>query len=481
VPTRRPPAPPPLIPGFTFVRVLGSGGFSDVFLYNQELPRRQVAVKVLLTQASGEDARAQFVAEANLMAQLSTHPSIVTIYHADTAADGRPYLVMEYCPRPNLSARYRTERIGVAEALRIGIRLSGAVETAHRIGILHRDIKPANVLTTDYGWPALTDFGISVLSTATPGSEAVGMSIPWAAPEFFAEDVERGVPGDTYSLAATVYTLLRGASPFEDPGGSNSALDLITRVERSPVPPIGRPDVPASLESVLVRAMAKQPSARYPSAAAFGRALQRVEQEMQLSQTSLDLPDISWVQREDDGEEDLRTRARMVTTVPHTGASDSTLPPAAPVPGVNAPPPVAQEPQRRRRWPALVASGAVVLAVLAVVVIGALNRPDVIEADPTTTVATEDGPTDDVDAVVPPPVDLEGVREGDDVVFTWTAPEWDGGELGYVWRLQGEGDMQSRPTGETTVTVTEPGTVCVQVASRSELGSVSAYVDACAG
>ena len=95
------------------------------------------------------------------MAQLSHHPSIVTIYHAAIAADGRPFLVMEYCSRPGLAERYRQERISVAEALRIGIRLASAVETAHRAGILHRDIKPANVLTTDFGWPALTDFGIA--------------------------------------------------------------------------------------------------------------------------------------------------------------------------------------------------------------------------------------------------------------------------------------------------------------------------------
>ena len=102
------------------------------------------------------------------MAQLSHHPSIVTIYHAAIAADGRPFLVMEYCSRPGLAERYRQERISVAEALRIGIRLASAVETAHRAGILHRDIKPANVLTTDFGWPALTDFGIA----ATTGSRS---------------------------------------------------------------------------------------------------------------------------------------------------------------------------------------------------------------------------------------------------------------------------------------------------------------------
>ena len=87
---RRPASTPPELPGHTFVRLLGSGGFSDVFLYEQQLPRRRVAVKVLLLDELTPANRAAFVAEANLMAQLSAHPYIVTIYHADVSADGRP-------------------------------------------------------------------------------------------------------------------------------------------------------------------------------------------------------------------------------------------------------------------------------------------------------------------------------------------------------------------------------------------------------
>ncbi|MEK8225705.1 protein kinase [Oerskovia sp. M15] len=78
-------------------------GFSDVFLYQQQRPRRRVAVKVLLHEWSSESQRAAFDVEADLMATLSTHPSIVTMYEADVASDGRPYLAMEYCSRPNLA------------------------------------------------------------------------------------------------------------------------------------------------------------------------------------------------------------------------------------------------------------------------------------------------------------------------------------------------------------------------------------------
>ena len=156
----RTPSPPPELPGFVYVQPLGTGGFADVFLYEQQMPRRRVAVKVLIAERITSGAAQEFTDEANVMAMLSTHPAIVTIYQAGVAGDGRPYLVMEYCPRPNLQVRARKEPFSVAEALRVGIQVAGAVETAHRAGVLHRDIKPANILVTEYNRPALTDFGI---------------------------------------------------------------------------------------------------------------------------------------------------------------------------------------------------------------------------------------------------------------------------------------------------------------------------------
>ncbi|MGC0271765.1 serine/threonine-protein kinase [Pseudactinotalea sp. Z1739] len=507
----RPPSQPPQIPGFTYERLLGSGGFADVFLYTQQLPRRSVAVKVLLAPTTDAASREQFVAEANVMAQLSAHPSIVTIYHADTADDGRPYLMMEYCPRPNLSVRYRTAPLGVAEALRIGVRLGGAVETAHRAGILHRDIKPANVLTTDYGWPALTDFGISVVQHASEESEAVGMSIPWSAPEFFDEHAERGTPGDIYALAATVYTLLAGRSPFELREGKNSALDIIGRIERDPLPPLLRDDVPHSLEQVLQRGMAKAPEQRFGTAAEFARALQRVEQELQLAQTSLDLPDTSWIQVPDTVGEDLRTRVRSVVEIPaapRTGgnavdteatrvrtpavvpAADSAGAPAQA--GRDGPPHAGVGPDqeaggnerrgRRLRWLTLAASILVILVVSGVVIYGAANAPDdpPPPTDPTT--APPDPPV--TDASRPgPPEQLTGQRvEGEDeVTFTWRAPEFDA-DLAYAWRQVAGADTGTERITETEITLTDvPERVCVEVAAISvESSRLSEWSEACA-
>lgn len=347
---RRAAAEPPELPGYRHLGLLGSGGFADVFLYEQRLPRRQVAVKVLLADDLTRDTRAQFVAEANLMAQLSAHPYIVTIFHADVAEDGRPYFVMEYCPGPNLATQLKRSPLGVEDALRVGVRIAGAVATAHAAGILHRDVKPANVLTNQYGWPALSDFGISstlegdlpvhtmtagheAAATGGGGQSAIGMSVPWSAPELFDDDPSADTRSDVFSLAATVHTLLAGRSPFEIPGRSNGSLDLIGRIERGAITAIGRADVPRTLQEVLRTGMAVRPADRYQSAVEFARALQRVELELGYAATSIEVPNLASApgggdrtEPGDDGEAPGadETRARSVQTIHAQPGDDET-------------------------------------------------------------------------------------------------------------------------------------------------------------
>ncbi|MDI2036174.1 serine/threonine-protein kinase [Paenarthrobacter nitroguajacolicus] len=309
--SKRPPAPPPPIPGFKYISLLGSGGFSDVYLYEQDRPRRKVAVKVLLSDLKTEGARRRFESEANLMAQLSSHPYIVTIFEAEITESGHSYLAMEYCSRPSLDVRYRRQRFSVDEVLAVGIQVASAVETAHRAGIVHRDIKPANILVTDYNRPALTDFGISGTIGADAEDDA-GMSIPWSPPEQFRGGAVEGVPVDIWALGATLYTLLAGRSPFVLPGQDNSQRELISRITNAPLPRLGRADVPESLELVLATAMAKSPGSRYSSAHAFALALQRIQTELNLSVTPFEVleePGHGDEQHPDDNFEETRVRS----------------------------------------------------------------------------------------------------------------------------------------------------------------------------
>jgi eukaryotic-like serine/threonine-protein kinase len=507
-------ATPPELPGYDYVRLLGSGGFSDVFLYRQRLPRRDVAVKVLLTDELNSASRNQFVAEANVMAQLSTHPYIVTIYHADVAGDERPYFVMEYCSGPSLADRYKRERFEVADSLRTGIRLAGAIATAHAAGFLHRDIKPANVLTNDFGWPALTDFGISstidgdVLShttttgslaraateTGTSGSASVGMSVPWSPPEMFEDDPSPDARSDIFSLAATIHTLLAGRTPFEFPGRSNGTLDIIGRIERGAITPIDRDDLPRSLVSVLQTAMSPRRSDRYASAIDFARALQRVELELGYSPTTIEVPNLAVVAPDARtvGEED-ETRARSVSTIvaqpadatvaPEVDAASTQLRrPVTVVPATSAAAaapvaeqtilrpstpvePVPDEPSAapRRRVGLIVGIVAAVI-VIAAGVTAIIALPRTGNPTPAASSGTGSGGGEISVDVVPTPLAGTATATGSTVTFTWKNPKPKTGDT-YQWTAEATNANPVRTTKPLAVlTGVAPGTsACIDV------------------
>ena len=529
-------ATPPELPGLRYTRLLGSGGFSDVYLYEQELPKRLVAVKVLASEDLSDTSRAAFVAEANLMAQLSAHPYIVTIYNAAVAQDGRPYFVMEYCSGPSLAEQYKRARFGIADALRTGVRLSSAVATAHAAGILHRDIKPANVLTNNYGWPALTDFGISSsvdielpvntttrdamnAAAANTATGTIGMSIPWSPPEMFDDRPQPDVRSDVFSLAATLYTLLVGHTPFEVPGKPNGTVDLIGRIERGSITPISRADIPRSLVSILNKGMAVSADDRFDTAVDFARALQRVEMELSYAPTAIDVPNLTVLERAHDaesGDAGDATRIRGVSTVhaqpiappatpeaPRQGLADPTVirrmptvepnapapaapdhtvlrprpaPAAAPTPDVSPDPaadaPVGGPAPKRKRWPIL-AGAAGVLVIGGVIAAAVVFAPT--DADPTPTPQ----PSSDIITVgVPTPEagDVTPNADGTGFTFTWSNPDPQDGDR-YIWnRSDGPNAGEKVPTAAETVTVdgvANGSQVCIEVSLRRTTGKQS--------
>ncbi len=506
----RPPATPPRIEGFEHLRHLGSGGFADVFLYEQPMLGRKVAVKVLLAGRLGADALANFTNEANLMAQLSNHPSIVSVYQAGMSEDGRPFIVMEYCSRPNLQTRYRAARFSEAETLRIGIQTAGAVETAHRAGILHRDIKPANILVTDYGRPALTDFGIA--ATTASGVQA-GFSVPWAPPESFRTSSTSDARADVYSLAATLYTLLAGRTPFEIPGASNGSVDIMGRIQAGALPAIGRQDVSPSLERALAIAMAPDASARYGSAMELARALQRVQIELGMQATTVDVIEEA-ADVVDHEEDEGLTRIRSVVTIdaqaPITTTARYTLPSSdtspvmdtqkasRPAPlGVSGAAPVedtrlrvpesaievspdatmTQAPRARRgRVLALVGAALAVLAIgvpTGVALFGGQEAATSVPNRPTVSAA----PIDPLpgDAVAPKVEELTGTIKDGKATFTWKNPDPKDGDS-YLWRLVDIGvkhTYASIQTESVTVPEQKEGRTCIEVMLRRSSGKTA--------
>jgi serine/threonine protein kinase len=140
----------------------------------------------------------------------------------------------------------------------------------------------------------LSDFGIAATLGEAESSDAVGLSIPWSAPEVLHDEVSGSVASEVWSLGATVYSLLAGRSPFETPGGDNGSGALMARIDKAKYTPTGRIDVPKGLEQVLARSMSLRPSARQSSALEFVRDLQAVEEELGLSQTPLEVAMDDW-------------------------------------------------------------------------------------------------------------------------------------------------------------------------------------------
>jgi serine/threonine protein kinase len=268
--------------------VLGAGGFADVHLYAQERPRRDVAIKVLLNGVVNPSVVAAFNSEADIMAALGAHPSILTVHASGISTDGRPYLVTEYCPG-GFGDSFRQAPLPVAEVLAIGVKMASALESAHRLNVLHRDVKPGNILLTSYGAPVLSDFGIAASLRAGEESSLLAMSVPWTAPEVISGATTGTVGTDVWGLGATLYSLLAGYSPFELPEkGSNTREQLAKRILKSRPTAWGRTDVPHELANVLGAALNKDPLKRPATMLEFGRVLQDVQRTLRLPITPIE-------------------------------------------------------------------------------------------------------------------------------------------------------------------------------------------------
>jgi serine/threonine protein kinase len=462
---RRLPSQPPVLAGYSYLRALGMGGFADVFLYEQALPRGEVAVKVLLPGLANNEVREMFLSEANLMSQLKTHPAVVTVHTASIAPDGRPYLVMEYCPW-SYGTRYKTERISVAEVLRTGIKIGSALESAHRLGFLHRDIKPSNILLTQYNHPVLADFGIAATLAESESDEAEGMSIPWSAPEVLQGQTRGTIRSELWSLAATLFTLLAGHTPFEYQGKSNTRADIQRRiVGRESVPPTGRPDVPRTLEDILGEALNKNANHRPDSILAFIRGLQLIESELGLPQTPVEVSNDTalatarragstvtgptlkeGVSVRKPGEGRVRHRGR--TERPSGDVTDSSVTVIRNA-GANgfgrASGDARSKPRGRALLLAIVGSAVAVVAAVAVAAFVILGT-------------TASG--------IPVVSNIRGAVTGDSAVFSWDDPGLAAGDLYSIRSNDGTTSTQAVP--EFTLQNVESGTACITVrVSRS--------------
>jgi serine/threonine-protein kinase len=254
--------------------LVGTGGMSSVYRAHDRLLERNVALKVLHEQFTGEgDYVERFRREARAVAQLS-HPNIVTVIDRGEQ-DSRQFIVFEYIPGENLKGL--VERVGPLperDALQLGLQIARGLAFAHDQGLVHRDVKPQNVLLTEEGRAKVTDFGIARSHDVGGGLTRTGTVM--GTSDYIAPEQARGAhadeQSDVYSLGAVLYELLTGEVPFS---GDNFVAVAMRHINEPP-PSVceRRPDVSPRLEAAIRRAMAKDPGDRFRSMDEFAAELQ---------------------------------------------------------------------------------------------------------------------------------------------------------------------------------------------------------------
>jgi serine/threonine-protein kinase len=258
---------------YLITKRLGAGGVGEVFKAEDVMLKREVAIKVLRRELARDPLFLErFRQEAQLHAKLS-HPNVASV-HAFLHEGDMQFLVMEYVAGISLDEFIRSGGpVPVERALSIFRRALDGIEHAHHSGIVHRDIKPANIMLADNGQVKVMDFGIARALDSQEHLTRLGQ-VAGTAKSMSPEQIrgaQADVRSDIYSLGIVLYTLLSGRAPFE---GATDLELMRAQVEQAPPPLRGLvKNLPASVEAVVMRALEKDPAARFQTVAEFSRAL----------------------------------------------------------------------------------------------------------------------------------------------------------------------------------------------------------------
>lgn len=357
---------------YQIIAELGEGGMATVYRAFDPRFRREVALKILPTRFMDDPAfRGRFEREAQSIAALE-HPAIVPVYDFGET-ENQPYLVMRLMTGGSLAERLEKGTLPLPEISRIFQRLASALDVAHRHGIIHRDLKPANILFDQYDEPYLADFGIvkwagegDVTKALTGTGAAVGTPAYMSPEQVQGQDLDGR--SDVYALGVILFEMLSGKRPYE----ATTPMALAVKHVTEPIPKIEGRHIPAACQTLINRAMAKNPDERYRTAAAFAQELQSVAGGSYPTHdpTTSPVPE-----------------ARPVNVPSTTGPTEVILPtppPSRPPTPTPQPAPIptktVKEPERGRSLPLpLLAGGAVLTLLLCVTgVMAALYLLDIL-------------------------------------------------------------------------------------------------------
>ncbi len=273
---------------YTIERELGRGATATVYLAQDLKHRRQVAIKVLRSDLAAVIGPERFLREIEIVAGLS-HPHILPLHDSGEAA-GFLYYVMPWVEGESLRQRLTRESpLPLDEALRITREVADALGYAHRHHVIHRDIKPENILLSD-GHALVADFGIARALSSVSGPTLTDTGLAMGTPAYMSPEqaaASRTIDGrtDVYALGCVLYELLTGHPPFL----GSTAQEVLARHTLDPIPPLrtARPELPASVERAVRKALAKSPADRFSSPDAFSEALSKPDVPPALTRRTL--------------------------------------------------------------------------------------------------------------------------------------------------------------------------------------------------
>lgn len=339
------------IEGFEDITEVGEGGSSVVYSAYEPAFDRRVAIKVI--QMLGDTSRDQFLRELRLTSRLADHPNVVTVFQSGWMDDGAAYFVMPFYPDGSLGDLLRSRKsLSADEVLRVGIKLAGALASAHAISLVHGDLKPENVLFNRYGEPILSDFGTARYVAGESLDQAAAYTPRYTAPEVLSTGVAQTPQSDIFSLGVTLAFAIGERLWQED------ATDFRSIVASRQQPVSISDAVPTEISGVLRKALSLDPSSRL-GAAEVGMALQDAQRALGTPVTEMYvLDELSESPQIDLTAADARSRTvfadplnssnhtvfRTFVTDPavigsHSSASSQAPPLAAPPPATAQPPP----------------------------------------------------------------------------------------------------------------------------------------------
>jgi hypothetical protein len=341
----------PHIPGCRDLSLIGERVARSLFSATSDRVGRPVTITVFPPLSEGR-TRPGFDQAAATAQRLGAHPSVLTIHEWGHASDGRPWVVTDPQPADSVDTLLTLDGpLEVERALQVGVLVAGALETAHRAGIVHGDLSPARLVFGPQGEPLLAETGLAPFAVL-PGLGALNNPVRYHAPPEVLERTDIGPATDVYSLGTTVYALLAGRAPQQKPAQvTDSNASLLLRILQMSVPPIGRHDLPPGLEDALRGPLSANPDKRPQQAIDVAWLLQDVQRRAAWAVTEpvvLDLDDLEGAVRP------ARAGSAAAWSGPAAPAESSSS--VSPIPPMVAPLPVVDEPTVSDTWAPVAAS-----------------------------------------------------------------------------------------------------------------------------